>query len=157
MIKTETAHDVSRGFINASAVRSILGIGDMTLWRWLNDPGLGFPQPIVIRGRRYFDRVKLDAWVAKQAEATGKQLPSMSFLTDPIQDYPEFVAALRKRRQDLGLSLAALEAKAGLAEGHMTKIENFDKGYGRAVGPVTLPLVLGALGCSIILITDEPA
>lgn len=38
------------------------GVSDMTLWRWLQDKSLGFPQPIIINGRRYFDEEALEAW-----------------------------------------------------------------------------------------------
>jgi hypothetical protein len=39
-------------------------ISDMTLWRWINDPTLGFPQPTIIRNRRYWDEEALDAGTA---------------------------------------------------------------------------------------------
>ena len=38
----------------------------MTLWRWLRDEDLGFPQPIVINGRRYWDEERQDQWDAKR-------------------------------------------------------------------------------------------
>jgi predicted DNA-binding transcriptional regulator AlpA len=38
------------------------GITHQTLWRWLNDPRLGFPQPRVINRRRYFPRNEIEAW-----------------------------------------------------------------------------------------------
>jgi hypothetical protein len=31
----------------------------MTLWRWLHDPDMHFPQPTVINKRRYFEDGKL--------------------------------------------------------------------------------------------------
>ncbi len=43
------------------------GISDMTLWRWLRDPNLQFPKPIVINGRRYWRWDKLDAFDDAQA------------------------------------------------------------------------------------------
>jgi len=30
------------------------GISDMTIWRWLHDPKLGFPAPVVINKRRFW-------------------------------------------------------------------------------------------------------
>ncbi len=36
------------------------GISDMTLWRWLTDPDLGFPQPLVINRRRLFSLEELE-------------------------------------------------------------------------------------------------
>ena len=35
----------------------------MSIWRWLNDPDMGFPQPaLVIKDRRYWDEAQLVAW-----------------------------------------------------------------------------------------------
>lgn len=42
------------------------GISDMSLWRWLADPDLEFPQPERIRKRRYWRASRLDAWDAKR-------------------------------------------------------------------------------------------
>jgi predicted DNA-binding transcriptional regulator AlpA len=49
--------------ISATTVRAELGgISDMTLWRWLNRPDLGFPRPVVIARRRYWRRVDIENW-----------------------------------------------------------------------------------------------
>ena len=41
--------------ISAAAVRRKFGkISKMTLWRWVADPDLSFPQPTKIRGRNYW-------------------------------------------------------------------------------------------------------
>ncbi|MGD9922442.1 MAG: DNA-binding protein [Pseudorhodoplanes sp.] len=37
-------------------------ISDMTLWRWLQDPELGFPQPEYIRGIRYWSEEELNSF-----------------------------------------------------------------------------------------------
>jgi predicted DNA-binding transcriptional regulator AlpA len=37
-------------------------ISPMTLWRWDRDPGLNFPKPIRIRGRKYRDESELNAF-----------------------------------------------------------------------------------------------
>ena len=42
-------------------------VSDMTLFRWLKDPKLGFPQPIRINGRRYWRLTDLQAFEARQA------------------------------------------------------------------------------------------
>jgi predicted DNA-binding transcriptional regulator AlpA len=39
----------------------------MTIFRWLADPKLGFPQPIRINGRRYWRLADLQAFEARQA------------------------------------------------------------------------------------------
>jgi len=38
----------------------------MTLWRWLRDPELGFPRPLVINGRRYWRESEIKAWLASR-------------------------------------------------------------------------------------------
>lgn len=43
------------------------GISDMTLWRWLNDPEMGFPCPRYINRRRYWDEAELDEFDRAQA------------------------------------------------------------------------------------------
>ncbi|WP_241772276.1 helix-turn-helix transcriptional regulator [Rhodobacter capsulatus] len=60
--------------ISAATVRDICGgISDMSLWRWLNDPVLGFPKPIKIGNRRYWRESEvlafLDSREAMLAEA----------------------------------------------------------------------------------------
>ena len=56
--------------VPASAVRQLFGgISDMTLHRWLRDPNLNFPRPLVINHRRYWKRGAIDEWLA--ARETG--------------------------------------------------------------------------------------
>ena len=45
-------------------------ICDMTLWRWQRSPKVGFPEPIVINGRKYWRASDLDAFDGRQAEAS---------------------------------------------------------------------------------------
>jgi predicted DNA-binding transcriptional regulator AlpA len=47
--------------------RARYGVSDMTIFRWLADPKLGFPQPIRINGRRYWRLADLQAFEARQA------------------------------------------------------------------------------------------
>lgn len=57
-----------RRLLNAATVRQKFdGISDMTLWRWVRDPNLGFPQPIYIGRRRYFDADAVEAFTAARA------------------------------------------------------------------------------------------
>jgi hypothetical protein len=50
-------------YLSAAQVRSRYGgISDMTLWRWLQDEQLGFPEPEWIRRRRFWREDKLSAW-----------------------------------------------------------------------------------------------
>ena len=60
--------------IPAKKVREELGgISDMTLYRWITDESLGFPRPVYIKTRRYFDAGQLAAFKEKIAlEALGR-------------------------------------------------------------------------------------
>ena len=52
---------------NAGQVRARYGgVSDMTLWRWLHDEELRFPQPIRINGRRFWKEDDLTAWERTQ-------------------------------------------------------------------------------------------
>lgn len=59
---------MKRKLVPAKAVRSNLGdVSQMTLWRWLNNPELGFPRPIYINRRRYFDADEIENFKARAA------------------------------------------------------------------------------------------
>lgn len=66
----ETASDER---LPAAAVLKRYRIVDRTLKRWLDNPGLKFPRPLVVNGRRYFRAVDLEQWersrVASHREA----------------------------------------------------------------------------------------
>jgi len=54
--------------ISAATVRDLCGgVSDMTLWRWLNDRAMGFPEPVYIQKRRYWREAELGAWIEAQA------------------------------------------------------------------------------------------
>ena len=42
------------------------GISQMTLWRWMQDPQLGFPEPIYIGRRRYWRESEILEWLDAQ-------------------------------------------------------------------------------------------
>jgi len=53
--------------ISAATVRDLCGgVSDMTLWRWLNDRDMNFPEPVYIQKRRYWRETELDAWIEAQ-------------------------------------------------------------------------------------------
>ena len=55
----------TKRYIKSRGVRERYNnITGMTLYRWGNDPDLGFPQPVVINGIRFFDVEELDAFDA---------------------------------------------------------------------------------------------
>jgi len=45
------------------------GVCEMTLWRWERDESLGFPKPISINGRKFYDVTELEAWERKRVTA----------------------------------------------------------------------------------------
>ena len=68
----------------------------------------------------------------------------------------ELTAALRSRRLALGLSQMEVDARTGLPEGYQGKLEasltNPEAKNARAIGRMSLPLVLGALGVEIVVV-----
>jgi len=55
-------------FLTANQVRQRFGgISDMSLWRWMHDERVGFPQPLVINRRRYFRLADVEAFEKRQA------------------------------------------------------------------------------------------
>lgn len=53
----------------AAKVLKRYSVSDMTLFRWLADPKLGFPQPIRTNARRYWRVGDLQAFEASRASA----------------------------------------------------------------------------------------
>jgi predicted DNA-binding transcriptional regulator AlpA len=43
------------------------GVSKMTVHRWLNDPGKGFPKPVYLGRRRYWREAEVVAWLDAQA------------------------------------------------------------------------------------------
>ena|ERR1019366_8533493 len=55
--------DPPRKYLTGSQVCARYGISDMSLWRWLRDPKVAFPQPAMrIRDRRFWLEADLIAW-----------------------------------------------------------------------------------------------
>jgi hypothetical protein len=62
-------------FLDARAVkRRYGGRSDMALWRWSQDPNLGFPKPIFIQQLRYWRLGDLIAW--ERSRPTSKTGPA---------------------------------------------------------------------------------
>ncbi len=50
--------------IQASVVRDLCGgVSDMSLWRWLHNPTMNFPQPRYIAQRRYWRETDVLDWL----------------------------------------------------------------------------------------------
>lgn len=54
-------------YLTAPQVCQRYNISDMSLWRWLKNPELAFPQPLKINRRRYFREADLIEWERHQA------------------------------------------------------------------------------------------
>ena len=63
-MRTETTSDKK---LPARVVWSRFGKTSKTLDRWIKDDRLGFPRPMYIRNRRYFDEAELLEWERVQA------------------------------------------------------------------------------------------
>lgn len=51
-------------------VKKRLGdVTDMTLWRWLRNPEVGFPPPVVISKRKYWPAAEIEAFIARRRAA----------------------------------------------------------------------------------------
>lgn len=57
----------SEDLLPAAQVRARYGVSDMTVFRWLADPKLDFPDPLRINGRRYWRLADLQSFEARQA------------------------------------------------------------------------------------------
>jgi hypothetical protein len=64
-----TPYQTPRGYLPAKAVQERYGITDRSLDRWLADPEMDFPRPMVVRGRRYFKEEDLTRWERTRATA----------------------------------------------------------------------------------------
>jgi predicted DNA-binding transcriptional regulator AlpA len=61
-------------YLTGPEVCARYGVTSMSLWRWLQDPDLGFPQPTLrIKERRYWEEAELVAW--ERASATRRARP----------------------------------------------------------------------------------
>ena len=52
--------------VPAPKLRQMLGISSVTMWRWRNNPDMGFPRPVSINDRNYFHLLDVQAWIERQ-------------------------------------------------------------------------------------------
>ncbi|PYC48619.1 helix-turn-helix domain-containing protein [Litorivita pollutaquae] len=52
--------------MTARELRELVGVSHMTINRWLKDGKLGMPQPVRIRGQRYFPVTEIQTWLEGQ-------------------------------------------------------------------------------------------
>lgn len=141
--------------LDSAQVMARFGISKPTLYRWKNDPEIEFPKPIRIRRRYYFSEADIAAWEAQRGRLDipePETVDGCAVVSGVIQDYGDFVAAMRARRVDLGLSCLEVDLRAGMQESYANKLENWPKRYGRGMGPELFPLWLGGLRVGIVLV-----
>jgi predicted DNA-binding transcriptional regulator AlpA len=56
------SHD---GLMSGKQVQARYKKSHVTIWRWVNDPDMGFPQPMVINRANYWKLCDLEAWEAQ--------------------------------------------------------------------------------------------
>jgi predicted DNA-binding transcriptional regulator AlpA len=54
-------------YLGGRAVRDRYGVSKMTVWRWLRDADLRFPQPTTIKRRHYWSLPDLEQWERTRA------------------------------------------------------------------------------------------
>jgi hypothetical protein len=86
--------------------------------------------------------------VLRAAEAYREAAAAMA----PIADLDGLRKAVARRRRDLGLTQLEANFRAGLADGHWSKIECGDKQFGF----LSLPLVLETLDAVLVLQPKQP-
>jgi len=62
----------SETFQQGRGVQNRYGISHVTLWRWVNDPALGFPKPLKINRLNYWRTADLEAWEASRMKGAGE-------------------------------------------------------------------------------------
>lgn len=68
---------MSQRLLTSKDVRAIYGdVSQMTLWRWLHDKTMGFPRPIYINRRRYFDAEEIERFKLEAARKSLSKLAS---------------------------------------------------------------------------------
>ncbi|HDR28858.1 MAG TPA: DNA-binding protein [Rhodovulum sp.] len=59
---------IEQTFLTGPQVQARYRRTHVTIWRWVRDPNLGFPQPIKINRHNFWRLADLEAWEAAQAE-----------------------------------------------------------------------------------------
>jgi predicted DNA-binding transcriptional regulator AlpA len=59
---------------DTQVAKELGGVSKVCLWRWEQDPDLGFPKKIKINNRNYRRRSELEAFKQRRAEASEEEL-----------------------------------------------------------------------------------
>jgi predicted DNA-binding transcriptional regulator AlpA len=65
--KATHGRDPGQTFLTGPQVQERYQKSHVTLWRWIRDPDLAFPQPMKINRLNYWRLSDLEAWEAAQA------------------------------------------------------------------------------------------
>lgn len=68
------------------------------------------------------------------------------------RDYRGLMGALKARRLALGWTQLEVDERAGLQDGYTGKLEAWDRDNGRRLGPLSMGLLLEALGVSLLVV-----
>jgi len=66
-MKTPTTQQT---FLTGPQVQACYQRSHISIWRWVRDPALGFPQPLQINRINYFRLAELEAWEAAEQVAS---------------------------------------------------------------------------------------
>jgi predicted DNA-binding transcriptional regulator AlpA len=53
-------------WLGGAQLAALLGVTTMTLWRWQRDHDLEFPEPAIIRDRKYWRRDDVHKWMLRR-------------------------------------------------------------------------------------------
>ena len=65
-----TTTSAQQTFLTGPQVRARYQRSHVSIWRWVRDPALGFPQPLQINRINYFRLAELEAWEAAEQVAS---------------------------------------------------------------------------------------
>ena len=65
--KATHGHDAGQTFLTGPQVQERYQKSHVTIWRWIRDPDLAFPQPMNINRLNYWRSSDPEAWEAAQA------------------------------------------------------------------------------------------
>jgi predicted DNA-binding transcriptional regulator AlpA len=65
-------------WLGGAQLAALLGVTTMTIWRWERDSKLNFPQPTVIRDRKYWSRDDINAWMRRMATSKANKVAEVA-------------------------------------------------------------------------------
>jgi hypothetical protein len=74
-----------------------------------------------------------------------------------VRRYEDIPEAVRRRREELGLSQLEVDEIAGTQTGYCGKVEQPRKSYGRIMGDLAFQLIMTALGLKMVVVETDPS